>query len=226
MSMLEDFWMPRREGGKGTEITTLQGGQSLGQLEDVDYFKKKLLESLNVPMSRQSQEGGMFNMGKGAEISRDEVKFAKFVGRLRARFSNLFMDLMRVQLILKGIIREDEWNEIKKSIKFDFNKDNYYQELKDNEIINGRVAMVAQMDSFVGKYYSREYIQTKILRLTEEEIQNIQTQIETEKDLDIVGAEHQGLVSGVTQTAQQNYLQQNAPPETQEAPTGNQPPQQ
>jgi len=226
MSMLEDFWMPRREGGKGTEITTLQGGQSLGQLEDVDYFKKKLLESLNVPMSRQSQEGGMFNMGKGAEISRDEVKFAKFVGRLRARFSNLFMDLMRVQLILKGIIREDEWDEIKKSIKFDFNKDNYYQELKDNEIINGRVAMVAQMDSFVGKYYSREYIQTKILRLTEEEIQNIQTQIETEKDLDIVGAEHQGLVSGVTQTAQQNYLQQNAPPETQEAPTGNQPPQQ
>jgi hypothetical protein len=219
MSMLEDFWMPRREGGKGTEITTLPAGQNLGQMDDVNYFKTKLIESLNVPMSRQTNDGGAFNMGKGAEISRDEVKFAKFIGRLRARFSTLFLDILRVQLIIKGIIREDEWAELSKQIKFDFNKDNYYQELKENEIINGRVAMVAQMDMFVGKYYSREYIQSKILRLTEEEIADIQTQIETEKDLDVVAADHQGTISGVTQTAQQNYLQQNAPPETQEAPT-------
>lgn len=226
MSMLEDFWMPRREGGKGTEITTLPAGQNLGQMDDVNYFKNKLIQSLNVPMSRQTQEGGLFNMGKGAEISRDEVKFAKFVGRLRARFSMLFLDLLRVQLILKGIIREDEWAELSKQIKFDFNKDNYYQELKENEIINGRVAMVAQMDMFVGKYYSREYIQSKILRLTEEEIADIQVQIETEKDLDVVAADHQGMVAGVTQTAQQNYLQQNAPPETQEAQTTGDNPQQ
>jgi hypothetical protein len=219
MSMLEDFWMPRREGGKGTEITTLPGGQSLGQMDDVEYFKKKLYQALNVPMTRMSDDGGGFNMGKSSEISRDEVKFSKFVDRLRIRFSQLFLNIMRVQLVLKGVIREEEWEDLASKIRFDYNKDNYYQELKENEIINGRVAMIQQMDPFVGKYYSREYIQTEILRLTEEDIANIQTQIDTEKDLDIVSADHQGMVAGVTQTAQQNYLQQNAPPETQEAPT-------
>jgi hypothetical protein len=222
MSMLEDFWMPRREGGKGTEITTLQGGQNLGQMDDVTYFKTKLLMSLNVPMSRQSQESNGFNLGKSSEISRDEVKFSKFIDRLRARFSMLFLEVIRVQLILKGIIREDEWDEIKKNIRFDYVRDNYYSELKENEIVNGRVAMVQQMDPFVGKYYSREYIQSKILRLTDQDIKEIQTQIETEKDLDVVAADHQGMVAGVTQTAQQNYLQQNAPPEAQEAPTAQQ----
>jgi hypothetical protein len=191
-------------------------------MDDVEYFKKKLYQALNVPMTRMSDDGGGFNMGKSSEISRDEVKFAKFVDRLRIRFSQLFLNIMRVQLVLKGVIREEEWEDLASKIRFDYNKDNYYQELKENEIINGRVAMIQQMDPFVGKYYSREYIQTEILRMTEEDIANIQTQIDAEKDLDIVSADHQGMVAGVTQTAQQNYLQQNAPPETQEAPTSTQ----
>lgn len=224
MSMLEDFWMPRREGGKGTEITTLQAGQNLGQMDDVEYFKKKLYQALNVPMTRMSDDGGGgFNLGKSSEISRDEVKFSKFIDRLRIRFSQLFLNIMRVQLVVKGIIREEEWEELAAKIRFDYNKDNYYEELKENEIINGRVAMLTQMDPFVGKYYSREYIQAKILRLNEEEMAQIAMQIETEKDTDVVDAEHQGMVAGVTQTAQQNYLQQNAPPETQEMSTTQQP---
>jgi len=223
MSMLEDFWMPRREGGKGTEITTLQGGANLGQLEDVDYFKQKLLQSLNVPMSRLTQDGGVFNVGKSAEISRDEVKFSKFISRLRTRFSMLFLEILRVQLILKGVIRADEWDTISQFIKFDYNKDNYYAELKENEILAGRVAMLQQLDSFVGKYYSKTYVQQDILRLTEQQIAEMQSQIEVEKDQDYLDADHKGTVSGVTQTAQQNYLQQFAPAETQEAPTSNKP---
>lgn len=218
MSMLEDFWMPRREGGKGTEITTLQGGSNLGQLDDVEYFKQKLLQSLNVPMSRQSQEGGLFNMGKGAEISRDEVKFSKFVGRLRARFSGLFSEILRVQLVLKGVIRPDEWDEINAALRYDYNKDNYYAELKENEILAGRLAMLQQLDPFVGKYYSKKYTQETILRLSEEEIEEMEQDIEAEREHDYSLADHQGTVAGVTQTAQQTYLQQNAPPEAQEAP--------
>lgn len=152
MSMLEDFWMPRREGGKGTEITTLQGGGNLGQLEDVEYFKQKLYQSLNVPLSRLTQDGGVFNVGKSAEISRDEIKFAKFISRLRSRFSNLFSEILRVQLVLKGIIRADEWDEISSGIRFTFNRDNYYAELKENEVLAGRLAMLTQIDMFVGKY--------------------------------------------------------------------------
>lgn len=219
MSMLEDFWMPRREGGKGTEITTLQGGGNLGQLDDVEYFKQKLYQSLNVPLSRLTQDGGVFNVGKSAEISRDEVKFSKFISRLRTRFSMLFLEILRVQLILKGVIRADEWDDISQQIRFDFNKDNYYSELKENEVLAGRLAMLTQLDPFVGKYYSRSYVQEEILRLTEDEIDEMQKQIEAEKEQEFTDADHQGTISGVTQTAQQNYLQQNAPPETQEAPT-------
>jgi hypothetical protein len=222
MSMLEDFWMPRREGGKGTEITTLPGGQSLGQLEDVQYFKKKLYQALNVPMSRQEQDGGGFNLGRGSEISRDEVKFAKFIDRLRMRFSQLFLNILRVQLVVKGVIREEEWDELASLIRFDFKKDNYYAELKESEIINGRVAMITAMDPFVGKYYSKQYIQSKILRMNDEEIEEIEKQIETERDTDMDLADHQGTLAGVTQTAQQVYLQKNAPPETQEASPTNQ----
>lgn len=221
MSMLEDFWMPRREGGKGTEITTLQGGQNLGQMEDVDYFKNKLLQSLNVPLSRQTQEGGGFNLGRSSEISRDEVKFSKFIDRLRVRFSQLFLNILRVQLVLKGIIREEDWDELAPLIRFDYNTDNYYQELKDNEIINGRVAMLQQMDVFVGKYYSKEYIQTKILRMTNEDIKEQEKQMKKEQQSDLEQADHQGMVAGATQTAQQNYLQQYASNQTQEAPTAN-----
>jgi hypothetical protein len=219
MSMLEDFWMPRREGGKGTEITTLQGGGNLGQLEDVDYFKQKLYQSLNVPLSRLTQDGGVFNVGKSAEISRDEIKFSKFVSRLRGRFSMLFLEILRVQLILKGIIRADEWDQISQQIKFKYNRDNYYSELKENEILSGRLSMLQILDPFVGKYYSKNYVQESILRLTEDEIKDMESQIETEKEQEYVDADHKGVVSGVTQTAQQNYLQQFAPSETQEAPT-------
>jgi len=220
MSMLEDFWMPRREGGKGTEITTLPGGGNLGQLDDVEYFKQKLYNSLNVPMTRMSQDGGgMFNIGKSAEISRDEIKFSKFISRLRTRFSSLFSDILRVQLILKGVIREDEWEEINSRIRYDFNKDNYYAELKENEILSGRLGMLQIMDPFVGKYFSKEYALEKVLRLSEDEIKQIETAIETERDDEYLKADHDGTVAGVTQTAQQSYLQQNAPPETQEAPT-------
>jgi hypothetical protein len=220
MSMLEDFWMPRREGGKGTEITTLPGGGNLGQLDDVEYFKQKLYQSLNVPMTRMSQDGGgMFNIGKSAEISRDEIKFSKFISRLRTRFASLFSDILRVQLVLKGVIREDEWEEINSHIRYDFNKDNYYAELKENEILSGRLGMLQLMDPFVGKYFSKEYALDKVLRLTEDEIKQIETAIDAEKDDEYLKADHDGTVAGVTQTAQQTYLQQNAPPETQEAPT-------
>ena len=219
MSMLEDFWMPRREGGKGTEITTLPGGGSLGQLDDVEYFKQKLYQSLNVPLTRLTQDGGMFNVGKSAEISRDEIKFSKFISRLRSRFSMLFSEILRVQLILKGIIRADEWDTISSQIRYSFNYDNYYAELKETEIISGRVAMLTQLDPFAGKYYSKRYIQEEILRLTDEQIKKMETEIEAEKQQEFVDADHQGTVAGVTQTAQQVHLQKNAPPETQEAPT-------
>lgn len=155
-------------------------------------------------------------MGKGAEISRDEVKFSKFVGRLRARFSGLFSEILRVQLILKGVIRPDEWDEINAALRYDYNKDNYYAELKENEILAGRLAMLQQLDPFVGKYYSKKYTQETILRLTEEEIEEMEQDIETEREHDYSLADHQGTVAGVTQTAQQTYLQQNAPPEAQE----------
>ena len=161
----------------------------------------------------------MFNVGKSAEISRDEIKFSKFVSRLRGRFSMLFLEILRVQLILKGIIRADEWDQISQQIKFKYNRDNYYSELKENEILSGRLSMLQILDPFVGKYYSKNYVQESILRLTEDEIKDMESQIETEKEQEYVDADHKGVVSGVTQTAQQNYLQQFAPSETQEAPT-------
>ena len=210
MSMLEDFWMPRREGGKGTEITTLQGGSNLGQMEDVDYFKKKLHESLNVPLSRMSQEGGGFNLGRSAEISRDEVKFAKFIDRLRHRFSLLFLDILRAQLILKGVMRQEEWAELSKQIKFNYKKDNYYQELKENEIFNGRLAMLQVVDPFVGKYYSQKYVYEKILHVSEDDWKQMKKEMEDERQDQLDQADHQGTIAGVTQTAQQNFMANNA----------------
>jgi hypothetical protein len=223
MSMLEDFWMPRREGGKGTEITTLQGGQNLGELSDVKYFKDKLYESLNVPKSRMQQDQTAFNIGRSAEISRDEVKFAKFINRLRVRFSILFSEILKTQLILKGIIREDEWDEFDKKIKYQFKIDNHYAELKENDVFAGRLAMLTQVDPFVGKYYSKQYVQDNVLKLSEEDMQRIDKEIEQEKEQQYVDADHQGTIAGVTQTAQQTYLQANAPAETQEAPTTQKP---
>ena len=179
MSMLEDFWLPRREGGRGTEITTLPGGQNLGELEDVKYFQKKLYKSLNVPESRMETEQ-TFNIGRAAEITRDEVKFQKFVARLRKRFSELFTDLLKTQLILKGIVSIEEWEDMKDHIQYDYIADNYFTELKEIEIMNERMNMVNTMDPFVGKYFSIEYIRRQVIKQTDREIIDIDKQIEKE----------------------------------------------
>ena len=179
MSMLEDFWLPRREGGRGTEITTLPGGQNLGELEDVKYFQKKLYKALNVPSSRLETET-TFNIGRAAEITRDEVKFQKFVARLRKRFSELFTDLLKTQLVLKGIITLEEWDEMKEHIQYDYVADNYFSELKDNEITNERLNIVNTMDPYVGKYFSVDYIRRQILKQTDTEIKEIDDQIKQE----------------------------------------------
>jgi hypothetical protein len=179
LSMLEDFWMPRREGGRGTEITTLQGGQNLSEMEDVKYFQKKLYHSLNVPASRLEEQTG-FNLGRASEISRDEVKFFKFVERLRMKFSELFLELLRVQLTLKGIIREDEWDDIEDKLSFKFAKDSHFSELKESEILKDRLQTARDAEDFVGKYYSREWVRKHILRQTEDDMEQIDKQIEVE----------------------------------------------
>tara|TARA_A100001234_G_scaffold150904_1_gene132860 strand:- start:26 stop:1642 length:1617 start_codon:yes stop_codon:yes gene_type:complete len=179
MSMLEDFWLPRREGGRGTEISTLPGGQNLGELEDVKYFQKKLYKALNVPSSRLETET-TFNIGRAAEITRDEVKFQKFVARLRKRFSELFVDLLRTQLVLKGVCTLEEWEDMKEHIQFDYIADNYFTELKEIEIRNERMNQVANMDPFVGKYFSVEYMRRQVLKQTDTEMKEIDEQIKSE----------------------------------------------
>jgi len=169
MSMLEDFWLPRREGGRGTEITTLPGGQNLGEITDIEYFKKKLYRSLNVPPSRMDGEGG-FNLGRSSEILRDEVKFSKFVGRLRKRFSAMFSDMLRTQLILKNIITPEDWEIMNEHIQYDFLYDNHFAELKEAELLNERLTMVQAAEPYVGKYFSQDYVRRKVLRQTDQEI--------------------------------------------------------
>jgi len=169
MSMLEDFWLPRREGGRGTEISTLPGGQNLGEITDIEYFKKKLYRSLNVPPSRMDGEGG-FNLGRSSEILRDELKFTKFVARLRKRFSYMFHDMLRTQLILKNIITPEDWEIMSEHIQYDFLYDNHFSELKDTELLNERLNMVAAAEPYIGKYFSQDYVRRKILRQTDEEI--------------------------------------------------------
>ena len=190
MSMMEDYWMPRREGGRGTEISTLDGGQNLGEMEDVEYFQKKLYKSLNVPISRLEAENG-FNMGRSSEITRDEVKFFKFIERLRKKFSELFHNLLKVQLISKGILTEEDWNTTySESIFFDFTKDSYFSELKENELLKERIDLLQTVDDYIGKYYSIEYIRKNILKQTEEEIKDIDSQIKSETasgDIDTEG---------------------------------------
>ena len=179
MSMLEDFWLPRREGGRGTEISTLPGGQNLGELEDIKYFQKKLYRALNVPESRLESDSS-FNVGRSAEITRDEVKFQKFIVRLRKRFSDLFNDLLKTQLVLKGVLTIEEWDDVKEHIQYDFVADNYFSELKEQEMMNERMALVAQMDPFAGKYFSLEYMRRQVLKQTDEEFNEIQSQMDTE----------------------------------------------
>jgi hypothetical protein len=169
MSMMEDFWLPRREGGRGTEITTLPGGQNLGEITDINYFQQKLYKSLNVPSSRLESSGG-FNLGRSSEILRDELKFTKFVGRLRKRFSNLFNDLLRTQLILKNIITPEDWESMKEHIQYDYLYDNHFSELKEAELLTERLNLVATAEPYVGKYYSQDYVRRKILRQTDQEI--------------------------------------------------------
>lgn len=184
MTMLEDFWLPRREGGKGTEITTLEGGKNLGEMEDVLYFQKKLYKSLNVPTSRLETEQNGFNMGRQAEITRDELKFFRFIERLRKKFSEVFMELLRTQLILKGIITKDDWEQLHPLIRYDFRKDSYFTESKENEILTNRLNIVNTADPYLGKYFSKSFIMKKILRMTEEEIADIEQEIEQTKQQD------------------------------------------
>ena len=179
MSMMEDFWLPRREGGRGTEITTLPGGQNLGELADIEYFQKKLYRALGVPESRIAADGG-FNLGRSSEILRDELKFAKFVGRLRKRFANLFNDMLKTQLILKNIITPEDWEIMSDHIQYDFLYDNQFAELKDSELLNERLGTLATIEPYIGKYYSVQYVRSKILRQTDSEIIEIDEQIEQE----------------------------------------------
>jgi len=181
MSMLEDFWLPRREGGKGTEITTLPAGQNLGQIEDVDYFRKKLLQSLNVPYSRMdpTQGGGGFAaMGRSTEITRDELKFAKFIVRLRNKFSQLFDNALKIQLVLKGVCTKEEWDRFKEDVYYDFKKDNNFTELRESELMRERIQTLTMMEPFVGKYFSQTWVKKNVLRLSDEEITEMQKEME------------------------------------------------
>ena len=183
MSMLEDFWLPRREGGKGTEITTLPAGQNLGELEDVKYFRQKLLQSLNVPISRlEPQQGGMIGLGRTTEVTRDEVKFLKFIIRLRNKFSQIFDAALEKQLVLKGVCTREEWNDFKESIYYDYIKDNNFTELRDAELLTTRAQTLAAVDPYVGRYYSAEWVRRNILQQTEDEIEQIDKQIKQESD--------------------------------------------
>ena len=179
MSMMEDFWLPRREGGRGTEITTLPGGQNLGELSDIEYFQKKLYRALNVPESRIASDGG-FNLGRSSEILRDELKFTKFVGRLRKRFAQMFNDLLKTQLILKNIVTPDDWEKMREHIQYDFLYDNHFSELKESELMNERLATLATIEPYIGKYYSNDYVRRKIFRQTDSEIIEMDEQIEQE----------------------------------------------
>jgi len=187
-TMLEDFWLPRREGGKGTEITTLPAGQNLGEIEDVLYFQKKLYKSLNVPVSRLEADNG-FSLGRASEITRDELKFTKFIYRLRMRFSHLFDRLLETQLLLKGICTRQEWQQMREEINYDFLGDQHFIELKEAELMKERIAILADLDQFVGKYVSRKFVRTKVLRQTEEDIEQIDKEMEEELPLEQAEAE-------------------------------------
>jgi hypothetical protein len=199
LSMMEDFWLPRREGGKGTEITTLPGGQNLGELEDVKYFQKKLYNSLSVPISRLEPNQG-FSIGRVAEVTRDELKFAKFVDRLRNKFSDIFNQALRVQCVLKGICTADEWDQFKEHIYYDFIKDNNFSELKDAELMRERLSLLSAVDPYTGRYFSQAWIQRHVLRLTDDEIKEMQDEIDEEKEAGL------GLPVGVTNDVAQAQM--------------------
>ena len=210
MSMLEDFWMPRREGGRGTEITTLDGGANLGEINDINYFQNKLYGALNVPVSRMKPDNSM-NFGRTAEITRDELKFSKFISRLRKKFGDVFDDLLKTQLLLKNIMSEEDWEEIKESIYYDFTQDGYVSEAKQAEILRNRVDLLNQIQPYVGVYYSREFIFNEVLRMSDPEMEKMLADIEADTEL------QQQL------QAQQQPAQPGAGPDSGAAPTGPQP---
>jgi len=180
MTMTDDFWLPRREGGKGTEITTLSGAQNLGEIEDILYFQRKLFKALKVPISRMEPENG-FSLGRASEITRDEVKFSKFIKRLRSRFSVLFLRALEKQLILKGIVTPEDWKTIENNIRFDFMKDNHFEELKQSEVLRERINILRDVDEYVGVHYSKEWVKKNILKMSDTEIDTEQKQMEKEK---------------------------------------------
>jgi len=179
LTMLEDYWLPRRGDGKATEISTLPGGQNLGEIEDVLYFRRKLYESLNVPVSRLETEN-QFNIGRASEITRDEIKFSKFISRLRYRFSEFLSILLEGQLLLKGVITKTEWLQIKNEIYYDYLEDNHFSEMKTAEVMRERISTLRDLDEFVGKYYSQEWIRKNVLMQSEDEIEEIDAQIQQE----------------------------------------------
>jgi hypothetical protein len=185
MSMLEDFWLPSREGGRGTDISTLPGGQNLGEIADIEYFQKKLYRSLNVPVSRLESSQG-FNLGRASEITRDELKFTKFVQRLRKKFTELFNDLLKTQLILKKVISEEDWNVINQNINYDYLQDGHFAELKQTEMMRERLQLANEMRDYIGKFYSVEYIRKNILKQSDAEIDEMDAQIKQEIDTGII----------------------------------------
>jgi hypothetical protein len=206
MSMMEDFWMPRREGGKGTEITTLPGGQTLGQIEDIEYFQNKLYQSLNVPSTRLQKTDG-FNLGRSSEITRDEIKFTKFVQRIRKKFAQLFLEALKIQLVLKGVINLDDWEDMVQDIRFDYLRDNHFSEIKETEILQGRLNILQTLDPFVGKYYSPSYVKKNILKLSEDEIEEIDAENE-EHNKEMIANE---LLKQKLQGDVQNDIEKGAP---------------
>lgn len=215
MTMLEDFWLPRREGGRGTEITTLPGGQNLGEMEDVNYFRKKLYKALNVPISRIEPETG-FNLGRPSEITRDELKFTKFIKRLRHRFSHLFDTLLETQLALKGVMTKEEWATVRNSVKYKFSEDNHFSELKDQELINSRIAVLQTVDPFVGRYVSEQWVRTNVLRQSDDDIERIKKEISDEGSDQAALAAQQGSQPGGAPSAPPAAA---APPPTKPTPT-------
>jgi len=227
MSMMEDFWLPRREGGRGTEITTLPGGQNLGELSDIEYFQKKLYRSLGVPESRIAGSGDGFNLGRSSEILRDELKFSKFVSRLRKRFANLFNDMLRTQLILKNIVTPEDWNKMNDHIQYDFLYDNHFAELKESELLTNRLSTLTSMEAYIGKYFSTEYVRKKILRQTDEEIIEIDAQIDDEIEKGIL-PDPNAPVDEAGNPIQEPGMEGGVPPEEippQEVPPEEVPPQ-
>ncbi len=219
MSMLEDFWLPRREGGKGTEITTLPAGQNLGQMEDVQYFQKKLLQSLNVPYSRlEPQGGGMVGIGRSTEVTRDELKFNKFVVKLRNKFSQIFDHALKIQLSLKGICSQEEWETFREDVFYDYRKDNNFTELRDAELLSQRLQTLGQIDPYVGRYYSQEWVKKNVLHLTDDEVEEMQKQIDSEPEKQQLGPDGQPMQQDMQQPDQATPEQ--FPPEDNVTETG------